>query len=83
MDVRRLSEYLIAYFFLALGVDLQFEQVGALVPEVDVAKGFNVNEKLLHCSERHYSNLLLSLQLTSISNDEGSVGNERVREGKG
>lgn len=60
MDVRTSSECGFDYFLVPLGVELQFEQVGALVPQIDVAEGLDVDEKLLHCSKRHFSNLLLS-----------------------
>ena len=38
------------------GVDLEGEEVGALVPDVDVAEGLEVDDELLQCSEVHIQN---------------------------
>lgn len=59
-----------------LTVDLQSQQIGALVPEVDVAEGLDVDEKLLHRPQTHYSNLLLS----SRSEDSGLSGRAKMEE---
>ena len=39
--------------FGALGVDLEGEHIGPLIPDVDVAEGLDVDHELLHCSQLH------------------------------